>query len=280
MKKIFSKISHFCLVAGVIATGTLVVCAADGPKMPSALCVAHRGFSSQFPENTVASMKGGIEAGTNGNELDVRKSADGVIYLMHDGSLKRYTGEEINPSTLTMAELRKRDVGAFKGEKFRGEPVATMDEVVALHVGTGTAPVVELKDGGIEADVLAILKKYDMVDKSLIIAFSASACKKMRELDENIFIAWLCTRGKEETNEAYGARIIKTCADCKINAVDMEHSAVTPELVKMLKDAGLTVMCWTVNNEDRMRACLEAGVDSVTTDCPDKLLKVIAEMKK
>lgn len=256
---------------------------AEIPAVPthlSAPCVAHRGFSSQYPENTLTSMKEGIEVGASGNEMDIRLSTDGVLFLNHDGNLKRYTGEDLNPTTLTMAELRKRDVGSFKASQFKGEPIATFDEVIAAHVGTETKPVVELKQDGIEQQTLDILNKYNLKKNTIIIAFSAKACKKMRELDSEIFIAWLCTKEKEEAWDAYCDRIIAVCSDCRINAVDLEASPVTKELVDRLHAAGLAVFCWTVDDPAKMRQCLEAGVDSVTTNKPDVLLQVMQEMKK
>lgn len=255
---------------------------AEIPSEPSPLkapCVAHRGFSSQYPENTLTSMKAGMEVKTDGNEMDVRRSADGVLFLNHDGNLKRYTGEDLNPASLTMEELRKRDVGSYKDPKFKGEPVATFDEVIAAHVGAHTKPVVELKQDGIEQETLDVLNKYNLKKNTIIIAFSAKACKKMRELDPDIFIAWLCSKGKEEAWEAYCDRIIRTCSDCRINAVDLEYSPVTKELVERLHAAGLAVFCWTVDDPVKMRSCLEAGVDSVTTNRPDVLLEVMEEMK-
>ncbi len=249
------------------------------PSAVSAFCVAHRGFSAVYPENTAVAMKGGIDVGANGNEMDIRISKDGVLYLNHDGNLKRYTGEDIAPSSLTMEELRKRDVGSHRGAQFKGELIPDFDSIIKMHVGTKTVPVVEIKEENIEAQTLEILKKYDMADKCVIIAFSANVCKKMRALDKDIFIAWLCGKGKEESNADYCKRVIAVCSDCGINAVDMEHSGVNSEVVKTLHDAGLTVFCWTVDNAKRMRECIEAGVDSITTNCPDILLNVMAEKK-
>lgn len=275
--------SILTFLSAVLASAVLISVSSaaipEGPEPIKAQCVAHRGFSSQFPENTAASMKGGIDVGANGNEMDIRRSADGVVYLVHDGTLKRYTGEDIRPSTLTMEELSKRDVGSFKGPQFKGEPIPTFDSIIKMHVGTKTAPVVEIKEENIEADTLKVLEKYDMIDKSVVIAFSANVCKKMRALNSDIFIAWLCTQGRNESSADYCARIIRTCEDCGINAVDMHHAGVTPEVVKTLHEAGLTVFCWTINDAKRMNECLDAGVDSITTDCPNVLLEVIKARK-
>ncbi|MDO4550726.1 MAG: glycerophosphodiester phosphodiesterase family protein [Planctomycetia bacterium] len=253
------------------------------PQNPSPFylpCVAHRGFSAIKPENTMIAMKAGIEVGADGNEMDVRLSADGIPFLIHDDSLKRYTGEQINPCKLTIKELQTRDVGSHKSAAFKGEPIPTLDEIIAIHVGTKTIPVIELKQDGMEAQTLEVLKKYNMVKKSVIIAFSANACKKMRELEPDIFIAWLSQCKKNEPLDVYAERIIRTCKDCNINAVDMQHGEVNREIVEKLHSAGLTVLCWTVDQPERMRQCIAAGVDSITTNRPDKLLEILKEKEK
>jgi len=286
MKKFLSPacfLSSACVAAALstlsVFTASLQAEIPAEPAAVKAFCVAHRGFSSAYPENTAASMKGGIDVGANGNEMDIYRSRAGVVFLMHDGTLKRYTGENIRWTDLTMEELAKRDVGSFKGEQFKGEPVPTFDAAVKMHVGTKTVPVVEIKQEGIEADTLKVLEKYDMIDKCVVIAFSANVCKEMRKQNKDIFIAWLSTQKKGESWEAYCDRIIAVCSDCRVNAVDMHHGAVTPEVVKKLHDAGLTVFCWTVNDANRMRECIAAGVDSITTDYPNVLLEILAEKK-
>lgn len=55
---------------------------------------AHRGYSAEYPENTIPAFKGAIEVGADWAELDVQQTADGEVIVMHDPSLKRTTGVE------------------------------------------------------------------------------------------------------------------------------------------------------------------------------------------
>ncbi|MDO4570401.1 MAG: glycerophosphodiester phosphodiesterase family protein [Planctomycetia bacterium] len=248
------------------------------PATPvSAPCVAHRGFSHAAPENTLAANRAAMEVGAHGCEMDVYASADKILVLNHDGNLKRYTGLEKHISSLTLDEIKKLDVGSFKSPEFKGETVPTLEEAVeALKKGNCVA-VVELKQDGLEQRTLDILNKHQYKDRSVIIAFSAKACKAMRALDSEIFIAWLCSKQKEEAEEAYIARIIATLDDCGINAVDLHHSGVTRNLVETLHAHGISVFCWTVNNPNDMQRVLDCGVDSVTTDRPDVLIPILKE---
>ena len=102
----------------------------------------------------------------------------------------------------------------------------------------------------------------------------------MRELDKGICIAWLVSKGGKESPKDFTNRVLKTLADCKINCVDMQHGAASKELVKNLHSQGVYVFVWTVDDPERMKALYEMGVDSVTTNMPDKALEVLKGMKK
>ena len=75
-------------------------------------------------------------------------------------------------------------------------------------------------------------------------------------------------------------KIIDTCKNINTNVVDVEYHAVSPEFLKILDDAGITVMCWTVDNEQEIRQLVKMGVKSITTNRPDLVLKVQAEAAK
>ncbi|NQT88994.1 glycerophosphodiester phosphodiesterase, partial [bacterium] len=99
------------------------------------LCVAHRGFSAQAPENTLAAVKAAMQAGADGCEFDVYASKDGVAVLMHDAKVDRTTNGKGKVTDLTMAELAKLDAGSWKGKAFASEPVPTLVDVLKAMKG-------------------------------------------------------------------------------------------------------------------------------------------------
>lgn len=237
--------------------------------------VAHRGFSSEYPENTLSAVRGAIEVGANGCEMDVYRSKDGIVFLNHDGNLKRYCGVDCKVTDKTFEELLTYDVGTFKNPRFAGEKIPSLEEALLVLKESACTPVIEIKQEGLEEDILALLKKHDMVERSVVIAFSKNVCRRMRELDKDVFIAWLCTQGKEESENGYIARIEKTLKECGLSAVDLHYNGVTPLLVERLHEQGITVMCWTVNEKTTMENVWEMGVDSITTDFPNRLNTVL-----
>ena len=236
--------------------------------------VGHRGNSSVAPENTLSAFRSCVESGAQGAECDVYRTKDGYLVLQHDSTLSRNVRDaDGNPvsgriADYTLDELLAMDFGVWKGEQFRGEKVATLDQYLDLLNGTSCAPVIELKQNGLEADTIAAVRERGMEDETTIIAFSEAAIKECRRLAPEIKAAWLCRKNSDETVDQYADRIIATLQELDTTYVDLESSPVTPELVQKLHDNGITVMTWTVDNPDRVNALYGMGIDSVTTNVP------------
>ncbi len=236
--------------------------------------VGHRGNSSVAPENTLSAFRSCIESGAQGAECDVYRTKDGYLVLQHDATLQRNVRDANgNPVTgriadYTLEELLTMDFGIWKGEEFRGEKVATLDQYLDLLNGTNCAPVIELKQDGLEADTIAAIRERGMEKETTIIAFSENAIKECRRLAPEIKAAWLCTKNSSETVDQYADRIIATLGELNTTYVDLEAAPITPEMIQKLHDNGITVMTWTVDNSDRVNALYGMGIDSVTTNVP------------
>ena len=246
--------------------------------------VAHRGHSFIAPENTLAAYRAAIEAGADGGECDVYRSADGVVFLSHDKSPKRTMGGSDGDLTqMTFARIRQFDAGGWKEEKFKGEKVPTLGEYLKLLKETKCHPVVEIKQIGIETDVLECIRKNEMVEVTTIIAFDEKVVQEIRRLEPKICVAWLYSedlkdKGTAEDNaERLADLIIGRCRKLDITIIDLGHGLLSPELMKALNEAGIHVWAWTVNDEAAMRRYLDWGVVSITTDKPDILSKILKE---
>ncbi len=244
--------------------------------------VAHRGASAFAPENTLAAYRMAIEAGADGAECDVYRSADGVVFLSHDQSPKRTMGGRDGDLTkMNFAEIRAFDAGVWKDEAFKGEKVPTLDEYLDVLKGTTCHPVIEIKMEGIESAVLDAVRGKKMLAESTIIAFSPSVVRKVRELEPKICVAYLFSenlkdRGTAEENaDRLSELLIKRCKELETTVLDINHGNLSAKLVEMLRAAGIHVWCWTVNDAARMEQLLDWGVESITTDYPDRLTEVL-----
>ncbi|WP_186424559.1 glycerophosphodiester phosphodiesterase family protein [Pannonibacter sp. I15F10I1] len=104
------------------------------------LIVAHRGAWTTGPENSLLAIRGAFDAGHQIVEIDIQESADGILFLMHDDTLERMTGETGAASDRTMAELasfrlRERDGGSDSAAS--DEPVPALAQVLAQAEGRG-----------------------------------------------------------------------------------------------------------------------------------------------
>ena len=271
MKNLTLALSLLALVLSSVAVDAQE--SSKFPPVPSAPCVAHRGFFAIAPENTIASALKAIEVGAQGSEFDLYTTTDGIVYCNHDRNLKRVTGKDIDATKVDFLTLSSLDFGAFKGEEFKGEHVATYDETLKTFKGTHTRPVVEVKQDGFEEKVVAYLRKYDLIETAIVIDFSEARLTKVRKLEPNLCGAWLTSKGKDETPEQCANRIIETLKRINTNVVDVEYHAITPEFLKILNDAGITVMCWTVDDPKEIEKLVKWGVPSITTNRPDLVLE-------
>lgn len=96
----------------------------------------HRGYSSRAPENTMAAFETALEDGSPRIELDVQMTADGVAVVTHDTSLRRCTGCNANIYDLPYAQVQQLDAGRWFHRQFTGSYIPTLEEVLALGVGT------------------------------------------------------------------------------------------------------------------------------------------------
>ncbi len=163
---------------------------------------AHRGYRQKFPENTMRSFREALKLDIDSIEMDVHMTADGEIVVIHDPTLDRTTDKKGHICDMTLEEVRKADAGIRFGEEFKGEPIPTLDEFLALMATRPDVRVLlELKDYPEEYGDFAyascektidLCKKYGVwgTDRITIITFSAGLCAWIRKKhrDEEILI--------------------------------------------------------------------------------------------
>ena len=111
---------------------------------------AHRGASERAPENTFSAFYLGLELGANGIETDIQETADGILVLFHDHTLKRITGLEMPVQSLTYTELLRLDFGSHKGQRYQNEKIVTLEDFLRYFSGRPVHLALEIKQDGIE----------------------------------------------------------------------------------------------------------------------------------
>ena len=231
--------------------------------------IAHRGFSSAAPENTLIAFQKAIECNADYFELDVHKTKNDSIVVIHDSSLNRTSSNDIEGSIAEMnySDLATLTVGYPKkfGDKYENEKIPTLSE--ALELAKGKIKVcIEIKAYGTEKEILEIVTDLGVKNDVIIFSFSYPILAKIRQLDQDIPILYLINKADELTLDY--AKIINS------NAIGVGYeTTVTKEYLNFAHNNDIEVWKWTVNDEDEMQQLIDIELDGLITDFPDKALK-------
>ncbi|WP_165372884.1 glycerophosphodiester phosphodiesterase [Pengzhenrongella frigida] len=247
--------------------------------------VAHRGASAFVPENTLAAFRRAIAVGADLLELDVQRTRDGELVIMHDTSVARTTDARLalpgrgpwHVGDLTFDELRGLDAGSWKAPGFAGEPIPTLAEVIALLEHSPTGMLLELKSPdlypGIEAEVVAQMNAFrGYVERSVatsrlvVESFDLASIRAYRRLERSVPIGVLGTPRASSLPE------LATWAD----QINPAHRAINARYVAEIHRAGMRCLTWTVNHDAAMRRAINLGVDGIITNRPELLRSVLA----
>lgn len=237
--------------------------------------IAHRGFSGIAPENTMEAFKKAIETGADYFELDVHQTKDGELVVIHDNSIDRTSSDSSKGKIeeMTLEELKKVRVGYSQqfGQQYQQAGLPTLKEALTLAKGK-IKVCVEIKVGGIEDEVLALINELKMKEEVIIFCFAYRVLDRINSLDSDIPLLFLVDRAN--TNEFEYAKVLGA------KAVGAGYDTdITKELVAEAHSFGLELWRWTVNKEEDMERFMAAGLDGLITNYPDKALKIRAQLK-
>ncbi|HEY6932859.1 MAG TPA: glycerophosphodiester phosphodiesterase family protein [Marmoricola sp.] len=247
--------------------------------------VAHRGASHRAPENTMAAIHHAIRIGADAVEVDVRRTRDGALVLLHDTTLVRTTDvRRAHPGRapwrvgdLDYDEIVRLDAGTWKSPRYAGEPVPMLEQAIEAVHRAGIGLVVELKTPelypGIVSDVAAALRSEPgyldaaLLEGRLVVqSFNFAAMKEHKTHAPDIPVGLLGAPRVEHLP------VLASWAD----QVNPHHGRVDREYVGRLHDLGLRCQAWTADRKSDMRRLLQAGVDGVITNRPARLGRILA----
>ncbi len=220
--------------------------------------VAHRGYSSLAPENTIASCNAAREF-ADWVEFDVRVTLDDQLILMHDGTVDRTTNGAGDVGAQTLAELRQLDAGSWFSPDFSGELVPLMSEAV-LATRPDMQPFIERKTGS-AALYVDLIHALRIEHEAVIIAFDWDFLAEVEALSPAIRTGAL-------GSEALTLAEIGAIQARGIDFIDWAHGTVTAETIDLVHAYGMELHVWTVNDANRMQTLIDGGIDGITTDDP------------
>lgn len=236
---------------------------------------AHRGLAVEAPENTLLAFAKALAVGAIYIETDVHASADGVCVIAHDPTLERVAGRDVRVEQLTMAELRKVDLGYGQGFCSLTEVLDTFPETrfnIDLKSAAAVAPAVSAILAARASDRVLVTSFSDRRRKAAVaalpgVATSASAGSFVRAL----------VAGKVGSTAVVRRALRGVCA-VQVPEKAVGLAVTTERMIRQLHEVGVEMHVWTINDPVRMRELLDLGVDGIVTDRADLALEVVRKV--
>lgn len=232
------------------------------------LLTGHRGIPSKAPENTLAGFRMAAQNGASWIETDVQLTADLVPIIIHDRKVNRTTNGKGAISEMTAEHISRLDAGSWFSEEYTGEKVPTLQETLELCVELGLSLNLELKlhhGNNIEElveQVVHIIKSANFpLDRLVLSCFSSEALELCRLYYPEVRLGFI--------TEDRNLDIETLIKSCDLYSMHLNHRIATPERVSTLKEKGLMVAIWTMNDASRAEHFFSIGVDNIMSDIVD-----------
>ncbi len=223
--------------------------------------IAHRGLSGLETENTSSAFVAAGNHSYYGIETDIHKTADGRFIVVHDSDLMRVAGSDLAVEDSTLAEAQKIILRDKSGSFDRADLITpAFEDYLSICKKYEKHAVVELKstftDGEIDA-IIGIVESFGYLGSTTFISFIYANLKKIRKR--------LPSQSMQYLFSAYSDLIFDKLVEDKLD-VDINHKALTKELVDKFHGAGMVVNCWTVDDPERAAQLADWGVDMITSN--------------
>jgi glycerophosphoryl diester phosphodiesterase len=230
--------------------------------------IAHRGAGKLAPENTLAAFRLGASHGYTAFECDVKLSADGVPFLLHDDTLDRTTSATGAAGSRSWTELSRLDAGAWHSAAYAGEPPASFDAIAAFCVANSFALDLEIKPiPGTELHtgraVGEWVRKLWHGRSPLLSSFRPDALAGARETAPELPRALLLDSLWPDCMDAADS------LGCV--AIITSHKLMDAELIRQIHRAGRRALVYTVNDAQRAQELIGIGIDGIVTDAVNSL---------
>lgn len=235
--------------------GIPILSSFDGVKI-----TAHRGFSSEAPENTLPAFQAAIDAMADYVEFDVQQTQDGEVIILHDSNLRRTSGVNQFTWNVPFEEIRELDFGGWFSKDFAGTQIPTLEEAIALCKGKILMNI-EIKSNShfknLEENVVSLIQKYGIEKQCVVQSTDYAALSKVKKLDASITTGLILMGAYGEFEE-----------NSNIDFFSIRSTFVNKNMVESAHKHGKAVYAWTVNTKNEIRRMKVLKVDSIITDRP------------
>ncbi len=239
--------------------------------------IAHRGASTDYPENTLAAFDAALAQGSDGVELDLQLSRDGIPLVYHDRSLRKIGGGGRAVRQTDWAEIAGLDAGGWLDPRHAGQVVPTLDQVLDRYARR-TRLLLELKvrprdkqagaGVALAKEVAQRLRSRRLTRHVMVLCFDLETLELMTDLATGIPTVLNLKAPRRPT------RSFRDTVD-RVSAVSIDVRTLSAEVVAAVHDAGKPVLTYTCDGSRTVTRALDAGVDGVMTNRPGWLRQTL-----
>ncbi|MEO0460632.1 MAG: glycerophosphodiester phosphodiesterase [Myxococcota bacterium] len=248
---------------------------------PAPWAIAHRGGSKEWPEHTIEGYRKAVTLGVDVLELDVHRSIDGALVVIHDRTVDRTTNGSGEVASMTHEELKRLDAG-FRwtdphGEAlFRGEGLRIPTLSAVFETFPGVRFNVEMKSPGFADQLCSTIQKAKLETRVLVAEISGEALEAFRRVCPRV----ATSASVFEVIRFWALAHVGLTAQAPADALQVPIAAgplpvFTGPLLRAAQTRRIPVHAFTVNDRVVMRTLIEQGVAGIMTDDPRVLLEVL-----
>lgn len=251
-----------------------------------AVC-AHRGDSAYYPENTLSAFLSAAELGVDCIESDVHLTADDQCVLWHDSTVDRMTSGTGEIRDYTLEELKQLDAAysftlpGQTGYPFRGRGITIPSLAETLEALPEMRFNLDLKDASLQLAerFIEVVGRYKAHARILGASFHYRQLRRLRKLAPSLVTSFSSpeVRGLVVLQRIGLLKYVFPFKGLTLQVPETHGNTriVTPRLINLLHDRGISVQVWTINSADDMHRLLDMGVDGIVTDDPRLLQQVL-----
>ena len=230
--------------------------------------VAHRGGSGTAPENTLAAINQAVFQGADWVEIDVQRTADDRVVVVHDRDLMRIGKSSLVVTQATYAQLGGIDVGSWFDPKFADQRIPTLEAVLKLCMDRIKVNI-ELKyyqwDPLLADRVIKVVEALNMDNEVVVMSLKPEAAAQVKRRRPHWKVGLLAASALTDLTRA------------DVDFLALHSRMVTPGLLRRVHRQGKTILAWTVNDPVGMTKMFGMGVDAIITDVPDRAVSLLAQ---
>jgi glycerophosphoryl diester phosphodiesterase len=229
--------------------------------------IAHRGASHAYPENSLTAFRKAVASGADSLEVDLRCSADGVIYCFHDYYLRRLTG-----FSGYVQRTNSRQIDRLR--LLDSEPTLRFDHF--LEEFSGKAEIVlDIKSTGIEADILRLVSRAPKRAEIIYSSFNSRILSRLKALRPQTRTALILGPLRNlKIKLDIGSYIVNRLTKLDCAAAHLSVRIARERVVNKLTAAGFDIAVWTIDDCDTAVKLSSYGISGIITNKPEEIVSI------